>query len=47
MNIKDMINDAELDSSTINQVVSDFQKAGAKYNGMQCAVALEILLHAL
>ncbi len=36
-----------LDVETINRVVKKFQKAGAKYNGIQCAIAMEILLRTL
>lgn len=36
-----------LDSETINRVIKGFQKAGKKYNGIQCAVAMEILLRTL
>lgn len=47
MTIEEMIKDADLEPKTINKVVKDFQKAGGKYNGMQCAVALTLLLRLL
>lgn len=42
-----MIKDSGLEPKTINKVIKDFQKAGEKYNGMQLAVALTILLRLL
>lgn len=38
---------AGLDVKTISKVVKGFQNAGAEYNGIQCAVAMEILLRTL
>ena len=45
--LEEMIKDAGLDPKTINKVVKDFQKAGEKYNGIQCAVAMTLLLRLL
>lgn len=36
-----------LDVKTLSKVVKGFQNAGAEYNGIQCAVAMEILLRTL
>lgn len=48
MNInKEYLEQEGLDSETLNQVVKGFQKAGSKYNGIQCAIAMEILLRTL
>lgn len=44
MNMEEIMQDANLDADTINQVINNFQKAGQKYNGIQCAVALTLLL---
>lgn len=38
---------AGLDVETLSKVVKGFQNAGAEYNGIQCAVAMEILLRTL
>ena len=38
---------AGLDVKTLSKVVKGFQNAGAEYNGIQCAVAMEILLRTL
>lgn len=48
MNInKEYLEQQGLDSKTINRVIKVFQRAGKKYNGIQCAVAMEILLRTL
>lgn len=48
MNIdKEYLEQQGLDSKTLNRVIKGFQKAGKKYNGIQCAVALEALLRTL
>lgn len=47
MNMEEIMQDANLDADTINQVINNFQKAGQKYNGIQCAVALTLLLRIL
>lgn len=48
MNIdKEYLEQQGLDSKTINRVIKAFQRAGKKYNGIQCAVAMEILLRTL
>lgn len=48
MNIdKHFLEQQGLDSKTINRVIKGFQKAGKKYNGIQCAVVMEILLRNL
>lgn len=47
MTLEEMIKDAGLEPKTINKVIKDFQKAGEKYNGIQCAVAMTILLRLL
>lgn len=47
MTLEEMIKDSGLDPKTINKVVKDFQKAGEKYNGIQCAVAMTLLLRLL
>ena len=47
MNMEEIMQDANLDADTINQVINDFQKAGQKYNGIQCAIALTLLLRIL
>lgn len=44
---KEYLEQQGLDSKTINRVIKGFQKAGKKYNGIQCAVAMEILLRTL
>ena len=45
--MEEIMQDANLDADTINQVINDFQKAGQKYNGIQCAIALTLLLRIL
>ncbi len=47
MTKEEMIKDSGLEPKTINKVIKDFQKAGKKYNGIQCAVAMTILLRLL
>ena len=47
MTLEEMIKDSGLDSKTLNKVIKDFQKAGKKYNGIQCAVAMTLLLRLL
>lgn len=47
MTVEEMMKDANLEPKTINQVIKEFQKAGQKYNGIQCAVALTLLLRIL
>lgn len=47
MNVEEMIKDSGLEPKTINKVIKDFQKASEKYNGIQCAVAMTILLRLL
>ena len=47
MTLEEMIKDSGLEPKTINKVVKDFQKAGEKYNGIQCAVAMTLLLRLL
>lgn len=48
MNIdKNFLEQEGLGSEIISRVVKDFQKAGEKYNGIQCAIAMEILLRTL
>lgn len=48
MNIdKQFLEQEGLDVKTINKVIKRFQKAGAKYNGIQCAIAMELLLRSL
>lgn len=47
MTVEEMMKDANLEPETINQVIKEFQKAGKKYNGIQCAVALTLLLRTL
>ena len=47
MTLEEMIKDSGLDPKTINNVIKDFQKAGEKYNGIQCAVAMTLLLRLL
>lgn len=44
---KQYLEQAGLDVKTISKVVKGFQNAGAEYNGIQCAVAMEILLRTL
>lgn len=34
MNMEEIMQDANLDADTINQVINNFQKAGQKYNGI-------------
>lgn len=47
MTLEEMTKDAGLEPKTINKVIKDFQKAGEKYNGIQCAVAMTLLLRVL
>ena len=47
MTLEEMIKDSGLDPKTMNKVINDFKKAGEKYNGIQCAVALTLLLRLL
>ena len=47
MTLEEMIKDSGLEPKTINKVIKDFQKAGEKYNGIQCAVAMTLLLRLL
>ena len=47
MTLEETIKDSGLDPKTINKVIKDFQKAGEKYNGIQCAVAMTLLLRLL
>lgn len=47
MNVEEMIKDSGLEPKTINKVIKDFQKAGEKYNGIQCAVAMTLLLRVI
>ena len=47
MTVEEMMKDANLEPETINQVIKEFQKAGQKYNGIQCAVAMTLLLRML
>jgi hypothetical protein len=47
MTLEEMIKDAGLEPKNINKVIKNFQKAGEKYNGIQCAVAMTILLRLL
>ena len=47
MTVEEMMKDANLEPETINQVIKEFQKAGQKYNGIPCAVALTLLLRTL
>ena len=48
MNIdKQYLEQAGLDVKTISKVVKEFQNAGAEYNVIQCAVAMEIILRTL
>lgn len=47
MKLEEMIKDAGLEPKNINKVIKNFQKAGEKYNGIQCAVAMTILLRLL
>lgn len=47
MTLEEMIKDSGLEPKTINKVIKNFQKAGEKYNGIQCAVAMTILLRLL
>lgn len=47
MTIEEMKKDAGLEPKIINKVIKDFQKAGKRYNGIQCAVALTMLLRLL
>lgn len=47
MTVEEMMKDANLEPETINQVIKEFQKADQKYNGIQCAVALTLLLRTL
>lgn len=47
MTVEEMMKDTNLEPETINQVIKEFQKAGQKYNGIQCAVALTLLLRLL
>lgn len=47
MTLEEMIKDSGLEPKTINKVIKDFQKAGEKYNGIQCAVAMTLLLRVL
>lgn len=47
MTIDEMVKDASLEPEVINKIIKKFQKAGKKYNGMQLAVALTILLRLL
>ena len=45
--VEEMMKDANLEPETINHVIKECQKAGQKYNGIQCAVALTLLLRIL
>ena len=47
MTLEETIKDSGLDPKTINKVIKDFQKAGEKYNRIQCAVAMTLLLRLL
>ena len=47
MTVEEMMKDTNLEPETINQVIKELQKAGQKYNGIQCAVALTLLLRLL
>lgn len=47
MNVDEILKDSNLDPDTINQVVRSIQKAVEKYNGVQIAVALTLLLRIL
>ena len=47
MTLDEMIKDSGSDPKTINKVIKDFQKAGEKYNVIQCAVAMTLLLRLL
>ncbi|WP_323075138.1 hypothetical protein [Limosilactobacillus reuteri] len=47
MTLGEMIKDSGLEPKTINKVIKDFQKAGEKYNGIQCAVAMTLLLRVI
>ncbi|WP_323064636.1 hypothetical protein [Limosilactobacillus reuteri] len=47
MTLGEMIKDSGLEQKTINKVIKDFQKAGEKYNGIQCAVAMTLLLRVI
>ena len=47
MTLEEMIKDSGSEPKTINKVIKDFQKAGEKYNGIQCAVAMTLLLRLL
>ena len=47
MNVEEMIKDSGLEPKTLNKVIKKFQKAGKEYNGIQCAVAMTILLRLL
>ena len=44
---KHFLEQEKLDDETINQVIKGFQNAGEQYNGLQCAIAMEILLRTL
>lgn len=44
---KHFLEQEKLDKETINQVIKGFQNAGEQYNGLQCAIAMEILLRTL
>ena len=47
MTFEEMIKDSGVEQKTINKVINNFQQAGEKYNGIQCAVAMTILLRIL
>ena len=47
MTLEEMIKDSGSDPKTLNKVIKDFQKAGEKYNVIQCAVAMTLLLRLL
>lgn len=47
MTIEEIMKEMHLEPETINKVVNNFQKAGEKYDGMQLAVAMTLLLRLL
>ena len=47
MTFEELAKDCGVEPKTINKLVKGFQKAGEKYTGLQCAVAMTILLKLL
>lgn len=47
MTFEELTKDCGVEPKTINKLVKSFQKAGEKYTGLQCAVAMTILLRLL